>query len=42
MSVMTVGQCLCVKLTYLSLIEPHATRNDVEWRIFVSIATLAG
>src|SRR5450756_1324839 len=35
MSVMTVGQCpVCFELTYLSLIEPHATRNDVEWRTF--------
>jgi hypothetical protein len=35
MSVMTVGQCpVCFELTYLSLIEPHATRNNVEWRTF--------
>ena len=35
MSVMTGGQCpVCFELTYLSLIEPHATRNDVEWRTF--------
>jgi hypothetical protein len=35
MSVMTVGQCpVCFKLTYLSLIEPHVTRNDVKWRTF--------
>ena len=35
MSVMTGGQCPgCFELTYLSLIEPHATRNDVEWRTF--------
>ena len=35
MSVITVGQCpICFALTYLSFVEPHATRNDVEWRTF--------
>lgn len=35
MSVITVGRCpVCFALTYLSLVEPHATRNDVEWRTF--------